>query len=213
MARKMAEAVVKFELLSSDLNSTVSIKSPVLPVSWSLPNRSIYCHFFSTNGLQVKLDTSDSGVKLDGCFVMYNCARMTTLLEQFQRNVDRGEYPPLPPVEGVDFSVLTDKVDCQCPASTHLYPCMCISPSYPYVILACLSSFLSTPYPLFLCFAHSYIHTRTCTHMRTQEEWDLLCGYVLLYPKMMEEVATFKPARGLMSVTLPLKKVVVLRSC
>lgn len=86
VTRKMVQAVVKFELLSADLNSFVKME---LPSSSS--------------------SSDDSGTRLGGSFVMYNYARVATLLVQFQKNVDAEEYLPLPPVEDIDFSLLSDK--------------------------------------------------------------------------------------------------------
>ena len=77
---------------------------------------------------QVKMElpssssTDNSGTRLDGSFVMYNYARMATLLFQYQRHVERGEYSPPPPMEDVDFSLLSDMVrwSPECEGSSHL---------------------------------------------------------------------------------------------
>eukprot|EP00731_Ephydatia_muelleri_P002141 Em0001g2141a len=124
VATKMADAVMKFEMLSADLNCPVKIE------------------------LTSSSSTVDSGTRLDGSFVMYNYARMATLLAQYQRNIEGGEYPTPPPLEEVDFSLLSD-----------------------------------------------------------MEEWDLLWGYVLPYPMVVQEATTFRPTHGNTNVTVPLKKI------
>ncbi|XP_054585388.1 DALR anticodon-binding domain-containing protein 3 isoform X1 [Eptesicus fuscus] len=61
---------------------------------------------------QLLLDLADSmstkGTK-SGTFVMYNCARLATLFEGYQRGVDRGLYPTFPPVSSLDFSLLREE--------------------------------------------------------------------------------------------------------
>ncbi|OWF55604.1 DALR anticodon-binding domain-containing protein 3-like [Mizuhopecten yessoensis] len=62
----------------------------------------------------VKLDLSEgeSGAGSDtrtGSFVMYNCARLTTLFKHFEESVGKGQYPPLPNIADVDFSLLRDE--------------------------------------------------------------------------------------------------------
>lgn len=62
---------------------------------------------------QLLLDLADSmstkGTK-SGTFVMYNCARLATLFEGYQRGVDQGLYPTFPPVSSLDFSLLREEV-------------------------------------------------------------------------------------------------------
>ncbi|XP_009078161.1 PREDICTED: DALR anticodon-binding domain-containing protein 3, partial [Acanthisitta chloris] len=62
---------------------------------------------------QITLDLEDSSISTkgtkSGAFVMYNCARLATLFDTFQRAVERGTYPPLPPVSKLNFSCLREE--------------------------------------------------------------------------------------------------------
>ncbi|XP_060076421.1 DALR anticodon-binding domain-containing protein 3-like [Ylistrum balloti] len=62
----------------------------------------------------VKLDLSEgeSGTGNDnrtGSFVMYNCARLATLFKHYEDSVRKGQYPPLPDIKDVDFSLLREE--------------------------------------------------------------------------------------------------------
>lgn len=60
----------------------------------------------------VKLDLSDAESGQDnrtGAFVMYNCARLSTLFKHFEESVSKGYYPPLPKISDVDFSLLREE--------------------------------------------------------------------------------------------------------
>ncbi|NXA58186.1 DALD3 protein, partial [Mohoua ochrocephala] len=76
-------AAIKFEMLSTAHRSQITL---------DLENNSI-----STKGTK------------SGAFVMYNCARLATLFDTFQRAVERGTYPPLPPVSELNFSCLREE--------------------------------------------------------------------------------------------------------
>lgn len=62
---------------------------------------------------QITLDLENSSISTkgtkSGAFVMYNCARLATLFDTFQRAVERGTYPPLPPVSELNFSCLREE--------------------------------------------------------------------------------------------------------
>ncbi|KAF1488663.1 DALR anticodon-binding domain-containing protein 3, partial [Pygoscelis antarcticus] len=62
---------------------------------------------------QVTLDLEDSSISTkgtkSGAFVMYNCARLATLFDTYQRAVERGTYPPLLPVSELNFSCLREE--------------------------------------------------------------------------------------------------------
>ncbi|NXK03035.1 DALD3 protein, partial [Herpetotheres cachinnans] len=62
---------------------------------------------------QITLDLEDSSISTkgtkSGAFVMYNCARLATLFATYQRAVERGTYPPLPPVSELNFSCLREE--------------------------------------------------------------------------------------------------------
>ncbi|XP_064288912.1 DALR anticodon-binding domain-containing protein 3 isoform X2 [Passer domesticus] len=76
-------AAIKFEMLSTAHRSQITL---------DLENSSI-----STKGTK------------SGAFVMYNCARLATLFSTFQQAVERGTYPPLPPVSELNFSCLREE--------------------------------------------------------------------------------------------------------
>uniref|UniRef100_A0A669NWS8 DALR anticodon binding domain containing 3 n=1 Tax=Phasianus colchicus TaxID=9054 RepID=A0A669NWS8_PHACC len=57
---------------------------------------------------QVGHSISTKGTK-SGAFVMYNCARLATLFDTYQRAVERGTYPPLPPASELNFSCLREE--------------------------------------------------------------------------------------------------------
>ncbi|RMB98938.1 hypothetical protein DUI87_24483 [Hirundo rustica rustica] len=76
-------AAIKFEMLSTAHRSQITL---------DLENNSI-----STKGTK------------SGAFVMYNCARLATLFNAFQRAVEQGTYPPLPPVSELNFSCLREE--------------------------------------------------------------------------------------------------------
>ncbi|KFQ69779.1 DALR anticodon-binding domain-containing protein 3, partial [Phaethon lepturus] len=62
---------------------------------------------------QITLDLEDSSISTkgtkSGAFVMYNCARLATLFDTYQRAVERGTYPPLPPASELNFSCLREE--------------------------------------------------------------------------------------------------------
>ncbi|NXO68448.1 DALD3 protein, partial [Phainopepla nitens] len=62
---------------------------------------------------QITLDLENSSISTkgtkSGAFVMYNCARLATLFNAFQQAVERGTYPPLPPVSDLNFSCLREE--------------------------------------------------------------------------------------------------------
>ncbi|XP_010122064.1 PREDICTED: DALR anticodon-binding domain-containing protein 3, partial [Chlamydotis macqueenii] len=62
---------------------------------------------------QITLDLEDSSISTkgtkSGAFVMYNCARLATLFDTYERAVQRGTYPPLPPASELNFSCLREE--------------------------------------------------------------------------------------------------------
>jgi hypothetical protein len=81
---RMAGAVVKFELLSTDPQSKIKL---------TVPTQS----------------TSGTDVRFDGSFVLYNYARLANLLNNFDKACKLGTYPPLPDISFIDFSLLSDE--------------------------------------------------------------------------------------------------------
>lgn len=43
-------------------------------------------------------------------FILYNCARLATLFKEFDKRVESKLYPPLPALEQIDFSLLSEPV-------------------------------------------------------------------------------------------------------
>uniref|UniRef100_A0A1Y1KHR4 DALR anticodon binding domain-containing protein n=2 Tax=Photinus pyralis TaxID=7054 RepID=A0A1Y1KHR4_PHOPY len=80
--RKLGEAAVTIEILQ--------IK----------PNRPVICNF----------NDFSSSCSKGASFILYNCARLATLLKEFQRKVELKSYPELPDLDKIDFSVLTQPV-------------------------------------------------------------------------------------------------------
>ncbi|XP_065498810.1 DALR anticodon-binding domain-containing protein 3 [Caloenas nicobarica] len=62
---------------------------------------------------QITLDLENSSISTkgtkSGAFVMYNCARLATLFDTYQRAVEQGTYPPLPPASELNFSCLREE--------------------------------------------------------------------------------------------------------
>ncbi|XP_027692876.1 DALR anticodon-binding domain-containing protein 3 [Vombatus ursinus] len=79
----LTSAAVKFEMLSTAHRSQMSL---------DLEETSI-----STKGTK------------SGAFVMYNCARLATLFDGYQRGVEQGLYPAFPDVSELDFSLLREE--------------------------------------------------------------------------------------------------------
>ncbi|XP_038596693.1 DALR anticodon-binding domain-containing protein 3 [Tachyglossus aculeatus] len=79
----LTAATIKFEMLSTAHRSQITLNLGATSAS-SKGNRS-------------------------GTFVMYNCARLATLFENYKRAVERGLYPALPSASEIDFSVLHEE--------------------------------------------------------------------------------------------------------
>ncbi|XP_060825620.1 DALR anticodon-binding domain-containing protein 3-like [Bombus pascuorum] len=80
----LAKAAVTFELLS--------VK----------PSRPVFI------GCNVATDKSTTNTK-GGCFILYNTARITAIIEKYNDKNLRGEYPNLPCVNDTDFSLLNQE--------------------------------------------------------------------------------------------------------
>ncbi|XP_028907648.1 DALR anticodon-binding domain-containing protein 3 [Ornithorhynchus anatinus] len=79
----LTAATIKFEMLSTSHRSQITLNLGATSAS-SKGNRS-------------------------GTFVMYNCARLATLFENYKRAVERGLYPALPSTSEIDFSLLHEE--------------------------------------------------------------------------------------------------------
>ncbi|CAG4929035.1 unnamed protein product [Colias eurytheme] len=58
--------------------------------------------------VKIQFDAS-SGSSKGAAFILYNCARLETIIKTFNEHVNDGRYPPLPKFEDVDFSLLTNE--------------------------------------------------------------------------------------------------------
>uniref|UniRef100_A0A8C6VD98 Uncharacterized protein n=1 Tax=Naja naja TaxID=35670 RepID=A0A8C6VD98_NAJNA len=62
---------------------------------------------------QVFLDVEESNISMKGtkggAFVMYNCARLATLFETYQRSVEQGLYPVFPQSSELNYSSLREE--------------------------------------------------------------------------------------------------------
>ncbi|KAM6928757.1 DALR anticodon-binding domain-containing protein 3 [Lycodopsis pacificus] len=82
--RVMTSATVRFELLSTVHTSPVTLD------------------------LQREGGVSTKGPR-GGVFVMYNCARLHTLFDSYERGVEKGLYPEIPDGSQLDFSALKEE--------------------------------------------------------------------------------------------------------
>ncbi|KAK9303728.1 hypothetical protein QLX08_004719 [Tetragonisca angustula] len=80
----LAKAIVTFELLS--------VK----------PNRSVFI------GCNIATDKNTTNTK-GACFILYNAARITSIIEKYNDKRLKGEYPDLPCVNDTDFSLLNQE--------------------------------------------------------------------------------------------------------
>ncbi|TNN64685.1 DALR anticodon-binding domain-containing protein 3 [Liparis tanakae] len=82
--RVMTSATVRFELLSTVHTSPVNLD------------------------VQREGGVSTKGPR-GGVFVMYNCARLHTLFDSYERGVEKGSYPEIPECSQLDFSALKEE--------------------------------------------------------------------------------------------------------
>ncbi|KAJ3586977.1 hypothetical protein NHX12_013368 [Muraenolepis orangiensis] len=82
--RVMTSATIRFELLSTVHTSPVTLD------------------------VQREGGVSTKGPR-GGVFVMYNCARLHTLFDSYERGVEKGLYPEIPEVSQLDFSALKEE--------------------------------------------------------------------------------------------------------
>ncbi|XP_038214257.1 DALR anticodon-binding domain-containing protein 3 [Zerene cesonia] len=58
--------------------------------------------------VKIQFDAS-SGSSKGAAFILYNCARLETIIKTFNEHVNDGRYPTLPKFEDIDFSLLTNE--------------------------------------------------------------------------------------------------------
>ncbi|RUS88650.1 hypothetical protein EGW08_003609 [Elysia chlorotica] len=64
------------------------------------------------NPLTLENTASDRGAESRlGAFILYNTARLSTLLQKFDQAVEGGFYPALPPVDQIDWALLREEED------------------------------------------------------------------------------------------------------
>ncbi|NXE74284.1 DALD3 protein, partial [Cochlearius cochlearius] len=127
---------------------------------------------------QITLDLEDSSISTkgtkSGAFVMYNCARLATLFDTYQRAVERGTYPPLPPASELSFSCLREEAS----AEKNVGTCAASAP----VMDAAGPGGSSSPTHVILL----------------QGEWLLLFNYLLPFPEVLQQAAQLPtPTKGI----------------
>ncbi|KAL4705483.1 hypothetical protein ACJJTC_017343, partial [Scirpophaga incertulas] len=60
-----------------------------------------------SSAVKINFECSSAGSSKGAAFVLYNCARLETLIRSFNSKVNEGVYPSLPKFEDIDFSLLT----------------------------------------------------------------------------------------------------------
>ncbi|XP_068154685.1 DALR anticodon-binding domain-containing protein 3 [Drosophila tropicalis] len=88
---------------------------------------------------------NSNGCSKGASFVLYNSARLETLLRNFNAQVKAGVYPPLPPLNEIDFSLLEDDLDWQL-----IYGCLLAFPQVTESTLVQLQKGL--------CGVHTLVH-------------------------------------------------------
>uniref|UniRef100_W8C8L5 DALR anticodon-binding domain-containing protein 3 n=1 Tax=Ceratitis capitata TaxID=7213 RepID=W8C8L5_CERCA len=58
----------------------------------------------------VQIIRSGKGSTRGAAFILYNSARLESLLRKFEEKVENGEYGKLPPIESIDFALLDEDV-------------------------------------------------------------------------------------------------------
>ncbi|KAJ0183104.1 hypothetical protein K1T71_001080 [Dendrolimus kikuchii] len=77
----LGESAVKFELLQIKPNSAIKIN----------------------------FDCSSTGSSKGASFILYNCARLETIIRTYNEKVNVGTYPPLPDFKDTDFTLLSQE--------------------------------------------------------------------------------------------------------
>ncbi|XP_065912434.1 uncharacterized protein [Dysidea avara] len=81
-------------------------------ISCRMAEASIKFDLFSVDPkCQVRLKNSSQDLRSSGSFVLYNYARIATLMNNFQTATKKNVYPPMPPLSDIDFSLLTDECE------------------------------------------------------------------------------------------------------
>ncbi|CAB3254319.1 unnamed protein product [Arctia plantaginis] len=62
-----------------------------------------------SGAVKINFDNCAGGSTKGASFVLYNCARLESIIRTFNENVSKGTYPALPEFNDVDWSLLTDE--------------------------------------------------------------------------------------------------------
>ncbi|XP_011551909.3 DALR anticodon-binding domain-containing protein 3 [Plutella xylostella] len=62
-----------------------------------------------SSAIKINFDNAASGSSKGAAFVLYNCARLETMIRTYNDKVKEGVYPALPPFEEADFTLLNQE--------------------------------------------------------------------------------------------------------
>ncbi|KAI8421467.1 hypothetical protein MSG28_009523 [Choristoneura fumiferana] len=62
-----------------------------------------------SSAVKINFGSSSAGSSKGAAFVLYNCARLETIVRTFNEKVDEAVYPPLPEFENTDLTLLTQE--------------------------------------------------------------------------------------------------------
>ncbi|CAH0587123.1 unnamed protein product [Chrysodeixis includens] len=60
-----------------------------------------------SGAIKINFECASVGSSKGASFILYNCARLETILKSYNDKVGEGTYPPLPDIDDVDLSLLT----------------------------------------------------------------------------------------------------------
>ncbi|KAI5631483.1 DALR anticodon binding domain-containing protein [Phthorimaea operculella] len=63
----------------------------------------------ASSAVKINFDHPTAGSSKGASFVLYNCARLETIIKTYNEKVEEGLYPPLPEIKDVDLSLLTQE--------------------------------------------------------------------------------------------------------
>ncbi|XP_077286462.1 DALR anticodon-binding domain-containing protein 3 [Arctopsyche grandis] len=62
-----------------------------------------------THSVLIGMSNDGSGCSKGASFILYNCARLSSIINTFRENITKGVYPELPDIKDVDFELLDDE--------------------------------------------------------------------------------------------------------
>ncbi|KAJ2950913.1 hypothetical protein O0L34_g5282 [Tuta absoluta] len=63
----------------------------------------------ATSAVKINFNQPTAGSSKGASFVLYNCARLETIIKTYNEKVEEGLYPPLPDIADVDLTLLTQE--------------------------------------------------------------------------------------------------------